>query len=199
LGRVEIKRLNVSAMVREGADAKILSISVGHVPSTSLPGETGNFAIAAHRDTLFRALKDIKKRDLVTFEAPTATYTYEVAATKIVKPTNIAVLRSNGGGVIPDSDNTPGDTDKLLTMITCYPFYYVGSAPKRFIVEAKLVSITPTSPSGGTATAKVEAPGAETPAVANAAPDTSSSEATLAPPGQHKKKRHFSRKVTRAL
>lgn len=139
LGRVEISRLNLSAMVREGVDAKTLSLAVGHVPSTALPGQAGNFAIAAHRDTLFRALKDIRKDDLVTFQAPTGSYTYQVMATEIVKPSEVSVLRPDGGGLIaqtPDA-KTPG---KLLTMITCYPFYYVGSAPKRFIVEAKLVS-----------------------------------------------------------
>jgi sortase A len=135
LGRVEISRLHLSAIVREGVDAKTLSTAVGHVPSTVMPGQFGNFAIVAHRDTLFRALKDIKQNDLVTFQSASGTYTYEVAATKIVKPSDVSVLRPDGGGLL--SADKPA---KLLTMITCYPFYYVGSAPKRFIVEAKLVS-----------------------------------------------------------
>jgi sortase A len=139
LGRVEIGRLNLSAMVREGVDAKTLSLAVGHVPSTALPGQAGNFAIAAHRDTLFRALKDIRKDDLVTFQSPAGSYTYQVLATEIVKPTEVSVLQPDGGGLIARSANPKGP-EKLLTMITCYPFYYVGSAPKRFIVEAKLVS-----------------------------------------------------------
>jgi sortase A len=145
IGRVEVPRLNLSAIVREGVDAKTLSLAVGHVPSTSLPGQTGNFAIAAHRDTLFRALKDIRQGDVVTFQAPTGTYRYEVAATKIVKPSNIEVLRSDGGGLIPGSSSPyrGAEPNKLLTMITCYPFYYVGSAPKRFIVEAKLIQSDP--------------------------------------------------------
>ncbi len=139
LGRVEISRLNLSAMVREGVDAKTLSLAVGHVPSTALPGQAGNFAIAAHRDTLFRALKDIRKNDLVTFQSPTGSYTYQVMATEIVKPSEVSVLQPDGGGLIaPPAD--PKAPEKLLTMITCYPFYYVGSAPKRFIVQAKLVS-----------------------------------------------------------
>jgi len=145
LGKLEIRRLNLTAMVREGVDANTLKIAVGHVPSTALPNEPGNFAIAAHRDTLFRALKDIRRNDLVTFQSPTGNYTYQILATKIVKPSDVSVLRADGGGLIPaamiSSDHSqPG---KLLTMITCYPFYYVGSAPKRFIVEAKLVSSTP--------------------------------------------------------
>ncbi len=135
LGRVEIPRLNLSAIVREGVEAETLKVAVGHVPSTALPGDPGNFAIAAHRDTLFRALKDIKKDDLITFQSPSGSYRYRVVATKIVKPSDVSVLRSDGGGLIPNTS----DSQKILTMITCYPFYYVGSAPKRFIVEAELV------------------------------------------------------------
>ena len=142
LGRIEIGRLNISSMVREGVDDKTLSVAVGHVPSTALPGQAGNFAIAAHRDTLFRALKDIQKGDVVTFESPNGTYSYEVASTEIVKPSDVSVLQPDGGGLIPGvtSSANASSQPKLLTMITCYPFYYVGSAPKRFIVEAKLVS-----------------------------------------------------------
>ncbi len=127
LGRVQIPRLDLSAIVREGVDEKTLSRAVGHLPYTALPGQTGNFAIAAHRDTLFRALKDIQKDDQVIFESQAGTYTYQVVSTKIVRPSDLSVVQPQGN-------------DKLLTMITCYPFYYVGSAPKRFIVQAKLVS-----------------------------------------------------------
>ena len=126
LGRVAISRLNLSAIVREGVDPGTLKIAVGHVPSTALPGQAGNFAIAAHRDTLFRALKDIRDGDTVTFESAAGSYNYQVIGTKIVKPSDVSVLDPQGD-------------QKLLTMITCYPFYYVGSAPKRFIVQAKLV------------------------------------------------------------
>ncbi len=155
LGRVDIARLNLGAMVREGVDAKTLSVAVGHVPSSALPGQPGNFAIAAHRDTLFRALKDIRKDDLVTFQSAAGTYTYQVLATKIVKPSDVSVLRSDGGGLIPPEEISSGGavSGRLLTMITCYPFYYVGSAPKRFIVEAKLVS-TNSSPAVSLSEAK---------------------------------------------
>jgi LPXTG-site transpeptidase (sortase) family protein len=142
LGRVEIARLGVSAIVREGVGGQTLSTAVGHIPSTSLPGQDGNFAIAAHRDTLFRALKDIQTGDLVKFQSAAGSYTYRVAATKIVTPSDVSVLRSDGGGLIPVKASSQGP-DKLLTMITCYPFYYVGSAPKRFIVEAQLVGADP--------------------------------------------------------
>jgi sortase A len=128
LGKIEIGRLHLSAMVREGVDAQILSTSVGHVPSTALPGHDGNFALAAHRDTLFRALKDIRVGDLVTFVTQEKTFTYRVRTTSIVKPSDVSVLRSEG--------------QEELTLITCYPFYYVGSAPKRFIVQARLVPET---------------------------------------------------------
>lgn len=133
LGRVDIPRLNLSAIVREGVDPTTLKTAVGHVPATALPGQVGNFAIAAHRDTLFRALKDIKKDDVVTFQSSEGTYKYEVISTKIVKPSDVSVLQVDGD-------------QKLLTMITCYPFYYVGSAPERFIVQARLVS-QPEAPS----------------------------------------------------
>ena len=130
IGRVAIPRLNLSAVVREGVDEETLRRAVGHVPSTQLAGTEGNFAIAAHRDTLFRALKDIKIGDRVAFEAPGATYDYRVISTQIVKPSDVSVLKPQGD-------------QKLLTMITCYPFYYVGSAPKRFIVTARLDTATP--------------------------------------------------------
>ena len=139
MGRVSIDRLHLSAMVREGVDAGTLSKAVGHVPTTALPGNPGNFAIAAHRDTLFRALKDIQTGDLVKFQSTGGTYTYQVLATKIVQPSDVSVLRADGGGLIQEPAGRP-EGDRLLTMITCYPFYYVGSAPKRFIVEGRLVS-----------------------------------------------------------
>ena len=144
LGRVQIARLNLAAVVREGVDANVLRVAVGHVPSTALPGQPGNFAIAAHRDTLFRVLKDIEKGDLISFQAPAGTYTYRVVATRIVRPTDVSVLQPDGGGLIPSAQtgSSGGQPNRLLTMITCYPFYYVGSAPKRFIVEAELVSDT---------------------------------------------------------
>jgi sortase A len=139
LGRLEIPRLHLSAMVREGVDDKILQVAVGHVPATALAGQQGNFAIAAHRDTLFHALKNIGSGDLVTFQASDGSaYQYRVAATQIVKPSDVSVLRSDGGGLITGGGSAQG-MPKLLTMITCYPFSYVGSAPKRFIVEARLV------------------------------------------------------------
>jgi sortase A len=126
LGKIEIPRLHLSSIVKQGVSAQTLSGAVGHVPSTQGPGAVGNFAIAAHRDTLFRALKDIKIGDTVKFESPAGDFNYRVISTQIVKPSDVSVLR-------------PQRSQKLLTMITCYPFYYVGSAPKRFIVTARLM------------------------------------------------------------
>jgi sortase A len=144
VGRVSIDRLRISAIIREGVTAKTLRTSVGHIPATALPGAKGNFAIAAHRDTLFRALKDIQKGDQVTVQSGSKSYTYEVLGTRIVKPSNVSVLRSDGGGLeTTDAENQTAP--RLLTMITCYPFYYVGSAPKRFVVQARLISETPAS------------------------------------------------------
>ncbi len=142
LGRLEIPRLSLSAIVREGSDAATLSRAVGHVPSTALAGRSGNFAIAAHRDTLFRGLKDIKDGDLVQFQTASATYRYQVFSTRVVKPSEVSVLRADAGlpqrdlGVGPDSEPPP----QLLTMITCYPFSYIGSAPERFIVTARQIA-----------------------------------------------------------
>ena len=135
IGRVSIGRLHLSAIVREGVSNATLNVAVGHVPSTALPGQPGNFAIAAHRDTLFRALQDIRRGDEVTLETDSGTYTYQVVTTKIVRPSDVSVLRADGGGLVSE----PG---QFLTMITCYPFRYIGSAPERFIVESKLISFT---------------------------------------------------------
>lgn len=143
LGRVAVPRLGVRSVVREGADDDTLRRAVGHVPSTQLPGDIGNFAIAAHRDTLFRALKDVRIGDRVTFESPRGTFDYSVISTRIVRPSDVSVL------------NPQGD-QKLLTMITCYPFFYVGAAPKRFIVTARLdKSSAAVSPASGTRTGPV--------------------------------------------
>ena len=123
IGRIEIPRVNVSAVVKEGVDTKTLSRAVGHVPSTALPGETGNFGVAAHRDTFFRGLRNVQKGDTIRVVTLAGVYLYRVDGMKIVWPKNVEVL-----------DPTP---DRTLTLVTCYPFNYVGSAPKRFIVQAK--------------------------------------------------------------
>jgi LPXTG-site transpeptidase (sortase) family protein len=113
-------------MVREGDSDRTLSIALGHIPGTAFPGQQGNVGIAGHRDTLFRGLKNIAPGDEITFETPRASYVYRVKTTQIVKPEQTEVLK-------------PGP-DRELTLVTCFPFEYVGAAPDRFIVKARLVS-----------------------------------------------------------
>ena len=124
LGRLEIPRLRVSAIVRAGSDARTLRLAVGHIGGTALPGESGNIGLAAHRDTFFRRLGDIRPNDQVRLVTRNGTFTYRVQGAQIVEPRETWVL---------------GATDvPTLTLITCYPFRYVGSAPQRFIVRAEL-------------------------------------------------------------
>jgi sortase A len=125
IGRIEIPRVNVSAVVKEGVDTQTLSRAAGHVPATALPGEKGNVGVAAHRDTFFRGLRNVRQGDVIRVVTLDGTYLYKVDAMKIVWPKNVEVL-----------DPTP---DPQLTLVTCYPFNYIGSAPKRFIVQAKQV------------------------------------------------------------
>jgi sortase A len=129
IGRLEIPRLDLTAMVREGADGKTLHRAVGHIPGTALPGYAGNVALAGHRDTFFRALRNIKKDDTIELETENGTYRYVVESTEIVGPRDVSVLAASHG--------------QTLTLVTCYPFYYIGSAPKRFIVRAAQVSPIP--------------------------------------------------------
>jgi len=122
LGRIEIGRIGLAAMIMEGIDSKTLRRAVGHFPGTALPGQQGNVAVAGHRDTFFRALRHIRKDDEITVTTLKGFYRYRVDSTRVVEPEDIAVL--------DDSD------DAVLTLVTCYPFYFVGSAPQRFIVRA---------------------------------------------------------------
>jgi len=129
VGRVTIERLHLSAIVREGSGQDTLGIAVGHIPGTALPGQTGNVAIAGHRDTLFRGLRNIQDGDMIEFQTLDATYRYQVESTQIVAPSDVSVLKA---GSYPE-----------LTLVTCYPFNYIGSAPDRFIVKARQVSRRP--------------------------------------------------------
>jgi len=139
LGRLQIPRLQMSVMVREGANERTLSRAVGHIPGTALPGAWGNVALAGHRDTFFRPLRNIQKDDVINIQTEQGTFTYRVESTQIVGPRDVGVLKATGG--------------ETLTLVTCYPFYYVGSAPKRFIVHATGVrtsaSNTPRPPQPG--------------------------------------------------
>lgn len=122
IGRIEIPRLGVSTVIRAGTDARTLRLAVGHVSGTALPGEDGNVGLAGHRDTFFRRLKDIEPGDEIRVVTPYGSYMYRVERTDVVEPRDTWVL-----------DPTPAPT---LTLVTCYPFTYVGAAPQRFIVRA---------------------------------------------------------------
>ena len=125
LGRLEIPTLGVSTIVREGEDARTLQLAVGHIAGTALPGAAGNIGLAGHRDTFFRRLREIDPGDVIRLVAVEGTFTYVVESTQIVDPGDLWVL---------DPTNEPS-----LTLITCYPFTYIGDAPERFIVRARLV------------------------------------------------------------
>ena len=122
--KLSIPRLDTELYVVEGDDTADLRRGPGHLPGTAMPGDDGNCVIAAHRDTHFRVLKDIRKGDDIILQTSRGQFLYRVARTRIVPPTNTGPLQPT--------------TDAELKLITCYPFYYVGSAPKRFVVEAEL-------------------------------------------------------------
>jgi sortase A len=110
-------------MVFEGDDSGILKIGAGHISGTSLSPGKGNIGIAAHRDTYFRPLRDVQPNDVIDWRTPVSHVRFAVTKTEIVRPSNLRVL-----------GYTPG---KDLTLVTCYPFSYIGHAPKRFIVYAQ--------------------------------------------------------------
>lgn len=122
MGLLEIPRLGISAIVLEGVGSRTLLRGIGHIPGTGLPWQRGNVGIAGHRDSFFRPLKDIAKDDVITLTTPEGTYRYRVDWTRIVLPEDREVLDGEG---------------PALTLVTCYPFYYLGAAPKRFIVHAR--------------------------------------------------------------
>jgi sortase A len=125
IGQLEVPRLHLSAVIIEGDDEASLRVAVGHLPDTPLPWQSGNSALAAHRDTYFRPLKDIKPGDVLRLATRRGTLEYRVRDTMIVDPEDVWVL-----------DPTENPT---LTLITCHPFSYVGHAPHRFIVRAERV------------------------------------------------------------
>lgn len=123
IGRLEIPRLGLSAILIEGDDQKTLRRAVGHIPGTPLPGQPGNVALTGHRDTYFRPLRNIREKDIIVVTTLQGEYRYRVVSTRVVSPDNVAVLSAGKG--------------EILTLVTCYPFYFVGAAPDRFIVRAE--------------------------------------------------------------
>lgn len=123
IARMEIPRLGLSAVVVDGTGRRMLELGPGHVRGTPHPGEGGNVALAGHRDTFFRPLRFARKGDLIDVVTSRDEYRYRVSWTRIVSPEDVWVLRSTGR--------------EMVTLITCYPFDFIGPAPKRFIVRAE--------------------------------------------------------------
>src|SRR4030095_2444001 len=123
VGKLDVPRVGISVMVLQGIERNTLIAGAGHVPGTPLPGGEGNVAIAAHRDTFFRKLEGIRPGDRIQLGTVRNSYEYVVDSIEIVEPEDTKVMESRGGSE--------------LTLITCYPFYLVGPAPKRFIVHAR--------------------------------------------------------------
>jgi sortase A len=124
VGRLEIPRLSLSTVVFEGADQEVLERGAGHLPGSALPGDRGNTVLAAHRDTFFRPLRGIRVGDVVKIHTEPKDSVYVVESARVVEPDEVDVLKPT---LVP-----------ALTLITCYPFRYVGPAPERFVVRAVL-------------------------------------------------------------
>jgi sortase A len=122
LGRIEIPRLGVSVAILEGTTSQTLRLGVGHIEGTALPGEPGNVGIAGHRDTYFRALKGIRTNDEIQVQTATGLSRFEVDSVQIVDPGDTGVLAPSA--------------ESAITLVTCYPFHFIGAAPKRFVVHA---------------------------------------------------------------
>jgi sortase A len=126
MGWIEIPRLGISAMVAHGDDPRTLMRAVGHIPGTAFPGEGGNVGLAAHRDTFFRALEGIEKPDRIRLVMPNGTLAYQVVDVSIVRPSRVDVLDAT--------------SESSLTLVTCYPFEFIGTAPYRFVVRARQIA-----------------------------------------------------------
>jgi sortase A len=120
---LDVPRLHISTAVLEGDDDLALRLGAGHIPGTPLPGTAGNVAIAAHRDSFFRSLGGIEPQDRIRLRTPEGDSEYTVESTRIVRPSNVSVLANSG--------------QPELTLVTCYPFRFVGAAPLRFVVRAR--------------------------------------------------------------
>jgi LPXTG-site transpeptidase (sortase) family protein len=126
VAKLIIPRLDAEVFIVEGDGKDELRKGPGHLAGSAPPGGKGNCIIAGHRDTHFRVLKDIRRGDDIVLETREGQFLYRVKKTQIVSPHNTAALKPT--------------SDPKLNLITCYPFYFVGSAPKRFVVEAKLTA-----------------------------------------------------------
>ena len=125
-GEIQIPRLALRAVILQGDSPEVLRRGVGHLPNTPMPGERGNVGLAGHRDSFFRSLRQIRTGDLIILRTSKGEFHYQVESTLIVSPENTEVLASSGRSE--------------LTLVTCFPFNFVGAAPDRFIVRAPQVS-----------------------------------------------------------
>lgn len=126
IGEIQIPRLGVKAVIVQGDAPELLDRAVGHIPQTALPGEWGNVALAGHRDRLFRPLRQIRQGDTILLVTSRGSFTYEVESTSVVPSTEVGVLQSS--------------STNELTLITCFPFDFVGHAPNRFIVRGRRIA-----------------------------------------------------------
>jgi sortase A len=122
IGEIQVPRLGLNAIVVQGDSLASLRRAVGHVSKSAFPGKWGNVTLAGHRDTFFRPLRDIRVGDEIKFKTPERTFEYLVDSIEVVAPTDMEVLEPSTG--------------HDLTFITCFPFYFIGPAPKRFVVRA---------------------------------------------------------------
>lgn len=126
VGEIEIPGLELRVVILQGDSPQVLRRGVGHLPNTAMPGELGNVGLAGHRDSFFRPLRQIRPGDTITLRTPRGEFQYRVESTGIVPPSNVEVL-------------APTDR-RELTLVTCFPFNYVGPAPNRFIVHSVQIS-----------------------------------------------------------
>jgi sortase A len=124
LTRLSIPKISLNAVVVEGTNHRSLLLGPGHIKDTPAPGELGNAVITGHRDTFFRHIYELSKGDTITVQRNGRSYNYEVTGKKIVDPSDLSVIKPS--------------RDSRLTLITCYPTYYIGPAPERLVVFTKL-------------------------------------------------------------
>jgi sortase A len=140
LAVLSIPRIGVEVPVFDGTDELVLNRGAGRIAGTAKPGQPGNIGIAAHRDGFFRGLKDIRVGDRVALRAQSDEFLYTVDNIEIVEPTDVSVLRNR--------------SSSSVTLVTCYPFYFVGDAPQRYIVHASIVDSDKATASGFNSAAK---------------------------------------------
>ncbi len=133
LTRLTIPKIDLDSVVVEGTDRKALLLGPGHMEATAVPGQPGNSVITGHRDTFFRHIYELDKGDPILVQRAGKTFQYQVTGKKIIEPDDLSVVRPT--------------SDARLTLLTCYPIYYIGPAPKRLVVFAKMADEVANTPS----------------------------------------------------